>query len=694
MLTILNLFSNISRNTRRCLQFLSRSASRSVREAYWIFFFALTFWISLALSTWNARDPGFSNSVQTNIVYNSCGVLGAYLSDLLFYFFGYSTWWCVAAIVCCLFNNYSSLINGLSLSTHIGMRPSPNTNCEKFTGFVFLFIGSLGIEASVFYSYGMHLPGNNENNSGAGGIIGQMIVAWIRTNLGSTGNSIIPLILFLIGLSFLFALSWLTCIEFARRQVKFFLFRILEFYRVSVYLKEKKHRRETVNKIKAIQETKLPDRELTFAEKDVSCITGLNSSEKKNELVRLSPIEAKGLLETELLSKRLPVKKAIPEKTTSSISRLIEKNLANFGVIVKVISAHIGPVVTRYELQPATGVKGSQIVSLVKDLARSLALSTSSIHIVEVIPGKNLMGLELPNPHREVVRLTEIIASKTYLTSSYVLPIILGKDILGEPVLVDLAQMPHLLIAGTTGSGKSVGIHAIILSLLRKNSADKIRLVLVDPKMLEMSIYEGMPHLLVPVITDLTRTSSILEWCVKEMERRYQLMSEVGVRNLFSYNEKIREASTKKGICLKSFENDPYRLGQDWNMPFIIVVIDELADLMLTSGKKIENIIIRLTQKARAAGIHLILATQRPSVDVITGLIKANVPARIAFQVSSKIDSRTILDKTGAETLLGKGDMLYLKPGMDLPIRVHGAFVNDSEIRCIVEKLKSNSYTT
>jgi DNA segregation ATPase FtsK/SpoIIIE-like protein len=344
-------------------------------------------------------------------------------------------------------------------------------------------------------------------------------------------------------------------------------------------------------------------------------------------------------------------------------------------------------VVTRYEIEPATGVKGSQIVNLARDLARSLSLT--SIRVVETIPGKNYMALELPNPKRQIVRLTEILGSKIYNDSASALTIALGKDIAGKPVIADLAKMPHLLVAGTTGSGKSVGINATILSLLYKADPDDVRLILIDPKMLEMSVYEGIPHLLAPVVTDMRQAGHALNWAVNEMERRYKLMSKLGVRNLAGYNAKIADAAKKEEHIPNPFSISPDNPEPLEKLPTIVIIIDELADLMMVVGKKVEELIARIAQKARAAGIHLILATQRPSVDVITGLIKANIPTRIAFQVSSKIDSRTILDQMGAEALLGMGDMLYMPPGTGLPVRVHGAFVSDDEVHRVVKHLQS-----
>lgn len=374
--------------------------------------------------------------------------------------------------------------------------------------------------------------------------------------------------------------------------------------------------------------------------------------------------------------------------TLEFTSRLIERKLQEFGVEVKVVAAYPGPVITRYEIEPAVGVKGNQIVNLVRDLAR--ALTVASIRVVETIPGKTVMGLEIPNPNRQTVRLHEILASGVYANHPSPLTIALGKDISGRPVVSDLAKMPHALVAGTTGSGKSVAINAIILSLVYKASPDNVRLILIDPKMLELSVYDGIPHLLTPVVTDMRDAASALNWCVAEMERRYKLMSALGVRNLAGYNQKVREAVKNEEPLTNPLNPVPGSPELLEEMPLIVVVIDELADLMMIVGKKVEKLIARLAQKARAAGIHLLLATQRPSVDVITGLIKANIPTRIAFQVSSKIDSRTILDQMGAEALLGQGDMLYLPPGSGYPQRVHGAFVADHEVHKVVEYLKQH----
>jgi len=407
-------------------------------------------------------------------------------------------------------------------------------------------------------------------------------------------------------------------------------------------------------------------------------------------LAGLSLLDASAVLtnlpQVSLLDTALLRQESVASETLEMTSRLIEKKLKDFGVEVRVVAAAPGPVITRYEIEPATGVKGSQVVTLAKDLAR--ALSLVSIRVIETIPGKNYMALELPNAKRQMIKLSEILGSKAYNDATSLLTMGLGKDIAGHAVVADLAKMPHCLVAGTTGSGKSVGINAMILSLLYKADARDVRLLLIDPKMLEMSVYEGIPHLLAPVVTDMRQAAHGLNWCVAEMEKRYKLMSKLGVRNLAGYNAKIDEANASEEFIYNPFSLTPDAPEPLERLPYIVVVIDELADLMMVVGKKIEELIARLAQKARAAGIHLILATQRPSVDVITGLIKANIPTRLSFQVSSKIDSRTILDQMGAEALLGMGDMLYMPSGTGYPIRVHGAFVSDEEVHRVVAYLK------
>jgi S-DNA-T family DNA segregation ATPase FtsK/SpoIIIE len=416
--------------------------------------------------------------------------------------------------------------------------------------------------------------------------------------------------------------------------------------------------------------------------------------QKEKQVPLFEPDADASLPPLSLLDEPSAPKNLISTESLEAMSRLVEMKLKDFGIDVEVEAVHPGPVITRFELQPAPGVKVSQIANLSKDLARSL--STTSVRVVEVIPGKTTIGLEIPNEHREIVHFSETIRSREYESSKSPLTLALGKDIGGEPMVADLAKMPHLLVAGTTGSGKSVAVNAMILSILYNATPKDVRFIMVDPKMLELSIYEGIPHLLAPVVTDMKDAANALRWCVAEMERRYKLMAAMGVRNIGGFNKKVKEAidakqPIKDPIWQPLVPDDPEQeaLRPDLEpLPFIVVVVDELADMMMVVGKKVEELIARLAQKARAAGIHLILATQRPSVDVLTGLIKANIPTRIAFQVSSRIDSRTILDQMGAETLLGHGDMLYLPPGHGVPMRVHGAFVADHEVHNVVDDLR------
>ena len=388
---------------------------------------------------------------------------------------------------------------------------------------------------------------------------------------------------------------------------------------------------------------------------------------------------------TELLDRALDDGSSLSEAELNQIASLLETKLEEFGIEATVESVLPGPVVTRFEIQPAPGTKASKITNIAQDIARSL--SVISVRVVEVIEGKSFVGIEIPNNNRKMVRLTEILSSKAFKSSPSSLSVALGQDISGNPIVVDLAKMPHLLVAGTTGSGKSVGLNAMLLSLLFKSDPEEVRLILVDPKMLELAVYDGIPHLLTPVITDMTDASNGLRWCVAEMDRRYKLMSMMGVRNLAGFNKKVLEAEKNGKQILNPLNEDEYLEV----LPSIVVVVDEFADMMMLVGKKVEHLIARIAQKARAAGIHLILATQRPSVDVITGLIKANIPTRIGFQVSTKIDSRTILDQGGAEQLLGYGDMLYLPPGVGVPVRVHGAFVGDDEVHRVVNDWKSRA---
>ena len=524
-------------------------------------------------------------------------------------------------------------------------------------------------------------------------MLGHEIARLAQQYLGFTGGTLILLTLLALGLSLFAGVSWINFVE----RFGLFLER-LYFGSIKTWQtwQDKRIGRVVAERREALVETELKRVEANppppvRIEPIVQEVPLAKKAEARIEKERQAPLffDAPGgaLPPLHLLAEPVHNPDDMPSADTLEFtSRLIERKLADFGVVVQVLAAFPGPVVTRYEIEPATGVKGSQIVNLAKDLAR--ALSLVSIRVVETVPGKSCMALELPNSKRQTVRLTEIIGSRAYHDMNSPLAVALGKDISGQPTVTDLAKAPHLLVAGTTGSGKSVGINAMILSLVYKSEPKDVRLIMIDPKMLELSIYEGIPHLLAPVVTDMSKAGNALHWCVGEMEKRYKLMSALGVRNLAGYNAKIAEAKKAGEHVGNPFSLTPENPEPLEHMPYIVVVIDELADLMMVVGKKVEELIARLAQKARAAGIHLVLATQRPSVDVITGLIKANIPTRIAFQVSSKIDSRTILDQMGAEALLGQGDMLYLPPGSGLPVRVHGAFVADDEVHRVVDYLK------
>ncbi|MEY3272550.1 MAG: hypothetical protein RLZZ341_1451, partial [Pseudomonadota bacterium] len=538
------------------------------------------------------------------------------------------------------------------------------------------------LEWTRLYRLEPHLPG------AAGGVLGHALGPLSMRSLGFAGSGVVWVAALVAGLSLTFRFSWLDVAE-----------------RVGAWVDALRERR--ASRREQAEDERAGEQAQRERELDVQELREAQAAREAPPLV-IEPVvlevprservakERQKPLFAELADTRLPQvdlldsasarQETVSAESLEMTSRLIEKKLGDFGVTVRVVAASPGPVITRYEIEPDTGVKGSQIVGLAKDLARSLSLV--SIRVVEVIPGKNYMALELPNARRQTIRLSEILGSEVYNASASLLTMGLGKDIIGHPVVADLAKMPHCLVAGTTGSGKSVGINAMILSLLYKAEARDVRLILIDPKMLEMSVYEGIPHLLAPVVTDMKQAANALNWCVGEMERRYKLMSKLGVRNLAGYNRKIAEAAERGEKIGNPFSLTPEEPEPLERLPHVVVVIDELADLMMVVGKKIEELIARLAQKARASGMHLILATQRPSVDVITGLIKANIPTRISFQVSSKIDSRTILDQMGAEALLGMGDMLYMASGTGLPVRVHGAFVSDDEVHRVVEYLR------
>ena len=708
----------------------------------------LVFWF-LALWSYSGQDAAWTSSGLGLPPRNWGGRLGALISDISYFAFGFSAWWLVAvAVRAWLIGLAKWMRDGASDATS-----SPGHSTVRmprmvfFGGLVLLLAASCSLEWSRLYRFEAWLPGHS------GGLIGYFLGPLSMKWLGFTGSGLVWISLGVLGAALVFRFSWSHLAETLGAWIDSL---------ISVQRAGRERAKDAEMGRQAAQER---DDELQHdfhsfdspavvsaaaveksAEFGLEAARGSAASTIKAEPVSREPIEpqftdvAEASRETEepvqpkvlqrkaphtpviieptivdvpqsdrvikekqkplfsempdsplpqvdLLDEATPQKETVSPETLEMTSRLIEKKLKDFGVQVTVVLASPGPVITRYEIEPATGVKGSQIVGLAKDLARSLSLV--SIRVVETIPGKNYMALELPNARRQTIKLSEILGSKVYHEAKSMLTMGLGKDIIGNPVVADLAKMPHCLVAGTTGSGKSVGINAMILSLLYKAEARDVRLLMIDPKMLEMSIYEGIPHLLCPVVTDMKQAANGLNWCVAEMEKRYKLLSKMGVRNLAGFNNKIDEATAKGEFIYNPFSLTPEDPEPLKRLPHIVVVIDELADLMMVVGKKIEELIARLAQKARAAGIHLILATQRPSVDVITGLIKANIPTRIAFQVSSKIDSRTILDQMGAEALLGMGDMLYMPSGTGLPIRVHGAFVSDEEVHRVVNYLKS-----
>ncbi len=646
---------------------------------------ALALWL-LALSTYSLQDAAWSTSGSGSLVSNRAGRLGAWLADGSYFLLGFSVWWCFAAAVRVWLSALARRLRAQDqvelevvgpLSRWLGPRKL------FWIGMVLLLCASATLEWTRFYSLEPRLPGHS------GGVLGYFLGGLAMHWLGFAGSGLLAIVAGVAGAGLVFRFSWgqvaeslgawlVAKIETRREQREVEQDKALgqqaAQQRAEVLVEERQdiavHRPKPVV-IEPVA-VDLPKSERVAKERQKPLFKDLMDSK---------------LPQVDLLDAALLRQETVAPETLEMTSRMIEKKLKDFGVDVTVVLAQPGPVITRYEIEPATGVKGSQIVGLAKDLARSLSLV--SIRVVETIPGKNYMALELPNAKRQTIKLSEILGSQIYNDAKSLLTMGLGKDIIGNPVVADLAKMPHVLVAGTTGSGKSVGINAMILSLLYKAEAHDVRLLMIDPKMLEMSVYEGIPHLLCPVVTDMRQAANGLTWCVAEMERRYKLMSKMGVRNLAGYNTKMDDAKARGELIGNPFSLTPEAPEPLDRLPHIVVVIDELADLMMVVGKKIEELIALLAQKARAAGIHLILATQRPSVDVITGLIKANIPTRIAFQVSSKIDSRTILDQMGAEALLGMGDMLYMPSGTGLPIRVHGAFVSDEEVHRVVTYLKS-----
>ena len=644
-----------------------------LRESWWLALTALALYLLLALLTYHKADPGWSHSLRSTGIRNAGGIVGAYAADLLLYLHGVSAYWWVmfcAALVGWGFRRIESVRETDRRSTVvIGI------------GFLVLLIASSGIEYLRLYSLTATLP------LAPGGMIGAIAGGTAAKLLGFTGGTLVLLLAFAAGLSIFTGVSWLTIIEKIGAGLEtVFNFALRRW-------QERQDRRAgeqaLIEREEVVEETrrKFEIHEPVRIEPPRLDIPKSLRVEREKQAPLFENLPDTLLPPLHLLDEVAQNVEMVSPDTLEYTSRLIEKKLGDFGVAVKVIVAYPGPVVTRYEIEPAVGVKGSQVINLVRDLAR--ALSVTSIRVVETIPGKSCMGMEIPNPKRQMVKLTEILSSQVYADMGSPLTLALGKDIAGHPVVADLARMPHLLVAGTTGSGKSVAVNAMILSLLYKAPPSQVRMILIDPKMLELSVYEGIPHLLAPVVTDMRQASHALNWCVGEMERRYKVMSALGVRNLAGFNQKVRDAEKADAPIANPLTPGDELAEPLHEMPLIVVVIDELADLMMVVGKKVEELIARIAQKARAAGIHLILATQRPSVDVITGLIKANIPSRVAFQVAAKVDSRTILDQMGAEALLGQGDMLYLPPGTGVTQRVHGAFVSDHEVHKVVDYLKS-----
>jgi S-DNA-T family DNA segregation ATPase FtsK/SpoIIIE len=646
---------------------------RVLREAraFLIGFAALL--LAIMLATHSAFDPGFSTTGDGAALHNLGGRFGAWLSDLLLLLFGVSAWWWVVLAIATVWHTFR----------HLDDTPLAGSRQRwlRLAGFALLLAGSCGIEWLRLWHWQIALPDAH------GGVLGMAMGKVASVVLGFTGGTLALLLTMAVGYSLFTGQSWLTILERIGGAIEDGAWRAVHAWHAA---RDRKLGEAAVQKREAVLEVekkRLAEAPPIRIEPVVKEIPQSPRAATEKQAPLFADLPDSPLPPLHLLDVADEVVETASPEALEYTSVMIERKLREFGVEVKVVSASPGPVITRYEIEPATGVKGNQIVNLAKDLARTL--SVVSIRVVEAIPGKHTMGLEIPNPKRQMVKLSEILGSKAYHDTASPLTVALGKDIAGNPIVADLGKMPHLLVAGTTGSGKSVGVNAMILSLVYKSDAAAVRMIMIDPKMLELSVYEGIPHLLAPVVTDMKQAASALNWCVGEMERRYKLLSAVGVRNLAGYNQKVRDAKKAGTPLTHPFSLTPDNPEPLEALPMIVVLIDELADMMMVVGKKVEELIARLAQKARAAGIHLILATQRPSVDVITGLIKANIPTRIAFQVSSKIDSRTILDQQGAEALLGQGDMLYLPPGSGLPQRVHGAFVSDGEVHRVVDYLKT-----
>ncbi|MDD4911358.1 MAG: DNA translocase FtsK 4TM domain-containing protein [Sideroxydans sp.] len=644
-----------------------------LRESRWLLLVALAAYFILVLFGFSRSDPSWSHSMTGAVTQNPGGVAGAWLSDILLYLFGFSAWW----LVCLLLQRVWVSYRHMRADSLFDQR----TLWVSLLGFVVLLFSSSALEALRLHTWSVALP------LAPGGMFGAVLGKVLALGLGFTGATLLLLVLMAVSFSLFTGLSWLRLVDNLGEKIEI----AYQWARNAWQTRQDKRIGAQAmlqrDALVEVEKKRVEDHQPIHIEMPVVEVQKSTRVEKEKQVSLFADMPDSPLPPLHLLDEATQEVELVSAETLEFTSRLIERKLKDFGVNVKVVGAYPGPVITRYEIDPDVGVKGSQITNLVRDLAR--ALSVVSIRLVETIPGKSYMALELPNPKRQMVHLSEILGSKVYADMNSPLTMAMGKDISGKPIVADLGKMPHVLVAGTTGSGKSVGINAMILSILYKSTPQEVRLLLIDPKMLELSVYEGIPHLLAPVVTDMRQAASGLNWCVQEMDKRYKLMASLGVRNIAGYNQQVRDAIKAGTPLTNPFTLTPENPEALEELPFIIVFIDELADLMMVVGKKVEELIARLAQKARASGIHLVLATQRPSVDVITGLIKANVPTRVAFQVSSKIDSRTILDQMGAEALLGQGDMLYLPPGTGYPQRVHGAFVSDQEVHRVIEYLKS-----
>jgi DNA segregation ATPase FtsK/SpoIIIE, S-DNA-T family len=669
--------ADTSAQVRNSFRFTS-AVARGLRESAIIALGVVALVMFTALVSYSPDDPGFSFTGNSSVVHNRIGPIGAWLADVLFFLFGRPAYLfpVMLGAACWLLFRRDKTEQTSRLNTAV-----------RIAGFVLVLLTSCGLVT-------LHWDAGSLRET-AGGVLGSLVGKGLASGLDFLGATLLMMAAWMAGLSLAFHVSWFTIMDRIGAAVWDGISWLRSRSATKKDVAEGRERKQARKEVVKTEQKKAAARTPPRIEPPTPIVQKSERVEKERQVELFAPMKANELPPLNLLDDPPVHEPAYSPEALDALSRLVEMKLKDFGIEAEVVAVQPGPVVTRFELRPAPGVKASQITSLQKDLAR--ALSVLSVRVQEVIPGKSVMGLEIANEKREVVTLGEILRSKAYDEANSPIVLALGKDIGGQPMVADLARMPHLLIAGTTGSGKSVGINAMVLSLLYKSTAEQVRLIMIDPKMLELSVYEGIPHLLAPVVTDMKQAANALRWSVAEMERRYQLMAALGVRNIAGFNRRVKEANDegkpiRDPVMTLKASNDPTfdqsTIPNLTPLPYIVVVIDELADLMMIVGKKVEELIARLAQKARASGIHLILATQRPSVDVITGLIKANIPCRIAFQVSAKVDSRTILDQMGAETLLGHGDMLYLPSGTSMPTRVHGAFVSDAEVHRIVEVLK------